>query len=113
MIRNASRKKTLIGSSEIMNSYFQKSTGLMFHSKVDKGLIFPFKKARRIGIHMLFVFTPIDILFLNEENKIVEITEGLKPFCFYMSKNRARTFVELPSGTVNKTKTRIGDKIEY
>ena len=113
MIRNVTRKKILAEQKAIMDSYLQKSVGLMFQSKVDKGLIFPFKKARRMGIHMMFVFTPIDILFLDDKERIVEMAQKLQPFGFYLSKNKSNTFIDLAPDTIKKTGTKIGDKIKY
>ncbi len=113
MIKNKTRKKILMQQSAVMKSYLQKSTGLMFHKKVTEAYIFPFRQERKIAIHMLCVFMPIDILFLNHQNKVVETAEAVKPFSFYLSKHNANTFIELPAGTISKTKTAIGDKIEY
>src|SRR3989344_764867 len=113
MIRNVTRKKILAEQNAIMDSYLQKNIGFMFQSKVEKGLIFPFKKPRRMGIHMMFVFTPIDILFLDDREKIVEMMEKLQPFGFYLSKNKAKTFIELAPNTIKKTGTKIGDKIKF
>jgi len=61
---------------------------------------------------MLFVFYPIDVLFLDKNKIVVEIKENFMPFAFYTPKNKAQYVTELPKGTIKKSKTEIGDKIE-
>jgi len=74
-------------------------------------LIFIFEKEKIIPLHMLFVFYPIGILFLNKNKIIVEIKENFKPFSFYTPKNKALYIIELPKDTIKKSKTEVGDKI--
>ena len=85
----------------------------MFSKKRDRALIFNFGREKVVSLHMFFVFYPIDVLFLNKDNKIVEIKQNFKPFTFYMPKNRARYIIELPAGSVERSKTRVGDKLSF
>ena len=62
---------------------------------------------------MFFVFYPIDVLFLDKNKVVVDKKENFKPFAFYNSKRKAMYEIELPNGTIRKTKTNIGDKIKY
>ncbi len=113
MIRNETRKQILSERSAIMRTTLQKGLGLMFQARVRTALIFPYIKPRIIPIHMLFVFTPIDIIFLNEKKHVVEIVEKLMPFTLYTSREKASTFIELPSGTIKKTGTRLNDHVSF
>lgn len=89
----------------------QKAKGLMFKKKLkNEALIFHFKKPIKQHITMLFVFYPIDIIFLNQQT-ITEIKENLKPFTNYKTKNKANKFIELPKGFIKKHKIRTGTKI--
>ena len=62
---------------------------------------------------MLFVFYPIDVLFLGKNKVVVEIKESLMPFTVYTPKNKAKYIIELPQGTIKKTKTVLRDKIKF
>ena len=62
---------------------------------------------------MLFVFYPIDVLFLNDKKYVVGMKKNFAPFTFYKSKKKAMYAIELPSGTIKQTKTGIGDKIKF
>ncbi len=96
-------------------SEFGKIKGLMFEkkSKHDYALIFNMHTESRVGssLHMLFVFFPIDVLFLNSEKKVVD-KATLKPWQLnYTPKKAARFIVELPEGTGKKVK--LGSKVSW
>ena len=98
----------------IRESILGKAVGLMFHRRLDDtAMVFPLKKEEIVSLHMLFVFFPIDVLYLDSEKKVVKIKESLKPFTFYNPKNKAVYIIELPKGTIERTKTTINDKIGF
>ena len=113
MLKNITRKTTISRKTKHCNNIFSKGFGLMFSKKTNKALMFDFKKEKIISLHMLFVFYPIDVLFLNKDKKVVEIKENLKPFRFYTPKKKARYVVELLNGVVKSSRTTIGDSIHF
>ena len=110
MIRNLTRKTILAKSHTVCSSPFSKALGLMFSHK-PRALVFPFSATARISLHMFFVFFPIDLVFLDSKEIVVEIKENFKPFTFYTSAEQASYVIELPAGTAGKSLTRLGDKI--
>lgn len=115
MIKNKSKNKILVNESKICKNIFLKAKGLMFSRKItDKAIIFPFNKEEKWSLHMLFVFFPIDVLWLNEEKEIVDIKENFKPFSIIAKpKEKASYVIELPYNTIKNTNTEIGDKISF
>jgi len=113
MIINKTKKTVLAKNKKILKNNFSKAIGLILSKKIKKGFIFEFKREKLHSIHMLFVFFPIDILFLDENKKVIEIKENIKPFSFYSSKRKAKYFIELPKDTIKKTKTKLNDKIDF
>ena len=111
-IKNITKKRIIADNAAICKNIIAKSLGLMFALK-PKTLIFIFKKEKIIPLHMLFVFYPIDVLFLDKNKIVVEIKEALMPFSFYTPKNKAQYIIELPKGSVKKTKTKVGDRIGF
>jgi len=81
----------------------------MFSKK--KNLVFVFDEDRKVGLHMFFVFFPIDVLFLDQDKKIIEVKQNFKPFSFYTPKNKARYVVEISEN--RKEEYGIGEKIEF
>ncbi|MFT4310924.1 MAG: DUF192 domain-containing protein [Candidatus Woesearchaeota archaeon] len=63
---------------------WQHALGIMgkFNIK-NKAYVFRFKRPKKDIIHMLFVFTPITILFVNEKKNIVAIRDA-KPFVSFV-----------------------------
>lgn len=114
MIKNITKKTILADKIIPRSNILGKAVGLMFHKELDEdtAMIFFFKKEEIVSLHMLFVFFPIDVLYLNSEKNVVEIRENLKPFTLYSPKNKARYVIELSAGIIKKSKTVIGDRIE-
>jgi uncharacterized membrane protein (UPF0127 family) len=92
---------------QICDSIWSKASGLMFSKK--KNLVFVFDQEKRVGLHMLFVFFPIDVLFLDKNKRIIEIKRNFRPFSFYTSKEKAKYVVEL----VEKNNYKIGEKFIF
>jgi uncharacterized membrane protein (UPF0127 family) len=112
MILNKSRKTTLSREHKLCKSKFSKARGLMFRLN-PKALVFVFEKEKIVALHMLFVFFPIDVLYLDKKKKVVEIKEKLMPFSFYTPKKKSSYVMELPAGTISRTGTETGDKISF
>jgi len=112
MIKNKTKNFVIIKKSKLCRNVFCKAFGFMFRfKKPDHALVFIFNNERRADLHMLFVFFPIDVLFLDKNKKVVDIKKGFKPFAYYAPKAKAQYVVELPVGGLRSTK--IGDRIEF
>ena len=112
MIKNKSKNFVIIKETKLCRSVFCKAFGFMFRfKKPESALIFIFNKERKADLHMLFVFFPIDVLFLGKNKKVVDIKKDFKPFSYYPPKAKAQFVVEVPVGLLKKTS--LGDKIEF
>ena len=112
MIINHTKKKIIIKKSKLCKSVICKAIGFMFRKKnPDYALIFIFRNERKNPLHMLFVFFPIDVLFLDKKKQVVEIKKDFKPFTYYSPKNKSLYVIELPTGHLKIT--RKGDKIRF
>ena len=113
MIANLTKKRDIIKKYIFIDGILQKFIGLMFSKKRNIALIFRFNKEKIISLHMLFVFYPIDVLFLGKNRIVVDKKENFRPLAFYSSKKKSMYAIELPNGAVKKTNTEIGDKIGF
>lgn len=113
MIKNLTKNIIISRNIRFCNNVVSKAIGLMFSKKSDKSLIFTFKKEKIMPLHMLFVFYPIDVLFLDKEKKVVEMKENFRPFSYYTPKNKAKYVIELPEGSVKKCKISLLDRLEF
>jgi uncharacterized protein len=64
------------------------------------------------GVHTLGMGFPIDIVYLDQEMKVIHVRSGLRPWRFAPLRAQATSVLELPIQTVTKSGTMIGDKIE-
>ncbi|MBW2990345.1 DUF192 domain-containing protein [Candidatus Woesearchaeota archaeon] len=112
MIQNETKNFVIIKKAKICKNVFCKAFGFMFRfKKPDKALVFIFKSERRADLHMLFVFFPIDVLFLDKNKKVVDIKKDFKPFSYYAPRVKAEFVVEVPVGRIKNTK--LGDGIVF
>ena len=103
MLFNKTNKKMLMQTVRIASTSFNKLKGLMFENqqKFDYALVFPLPRESiaMATIHMLFVFFPIDVVYLDKNKKVVDIAKGLQPFTpSYSPKKPSKFFIELPAG---------------
>ena len=62
---------------------------------------------------MIFVFYPIDVLFLDKNKIVVELKEKFNPFTFHTPKKKAMYIIEMPKNSIKKLKAKVGDKIKF
>jgi uncharacterized protein len=108
-------KTTIANRIVFCRTVLSQMRGLMFARKdKDRALIMVFGKERLVPLHMMFVFFPIDILFLDKSKRVVELFEGAKPFLTHISpKHRAKYVIELPAGRIRSSNLRIGDRLSF
>ena len=64
------------------------------------------------GIHTIGMKFPIDVVFLTRNNEVVGLISGLAPYRVSAVHLRGYSVMELPAGTIKKSRTEIGDKFE-
>ena len=103
---------------KIANDPEEKSRGLMFRKSMEwnNGMFFVFDEDRKLSFWMKNTYIPLDMIFINNELKIVDIQENAKP-CLempcptYSSIEPAKYVLEVNAGFVQKNIIKIGDKI--
>jgi uncharacterized membrane protein (UPF0127 family) len=63
------------------------------------------------GIHTFGVLFPLDVVFLDENCRVVHLIEHLSPFRFSPVRMQSSSVLELPSRTVYWSGTRVDDQI--
>ncbi len=106
MIINKTKGKIISEREIVCTSFFSQARGLIFRMKKNLVMIFPTE--RKISLHMFFVFYPIDVLIVDENNKIVEIKRNFNPFTIWNSSEKGKYVIEL----ANNGSYEVGDFIE-
>jgi uncharacterized protein len=64
------------------------------------------------GVHTLAMRFPIDVIYLDRAGIVVYLEHDLHPWRFSPIRLQAASVLELPSHTVARTETALGDSIE-
>lgn len=80
----------------VAKSFKDKLIGLMGKKNIDYGLLLKNCKS----IHTFFMLESIDVLLLDQDNKILEINRNISPNKVLVFKNKKRTnILELPNNS--------------
>lgn len=89
--------ETLASTVEIADSIASQFRGLMFRRSLpdDYALAFRFGTARTRDVHTLFVFVPLDVVWIVDD--VVQRVERLHPWRGF-AREKCDLIVELPAG---------------
>lgn len=89
--------------------------GMMFRTSNPEtnGMLFVYDKKKRISMWMKNTFIPLDILFINEDGKIMRIEQSAQPrsLTLIRSGGEAKAVLELNGGLTKKLNINVGDEI--
>ena len=99
---------------EFARTTLSQSLGLMFRKNIPPGysMIFILKKPSAVNVHMLFVFFPIDVIFLDENKKIKGFSR-LKPWVGYKAMEDIKYVLEMKAGTIDTFHLSAGGQMEF
>lgn len=109
---NKNEQKTNIRNISCADTFTKRLLGLMGKNKFN-GLIIKQKHQSKYynSIHTSFMKVPIDILYINNQMKIHELTT-LNPWQLYIpKKGNIKYIIELPEKSINKHNIKINDKV--
>ena len=106
--RSEGNRAVLATDVETADSWLRQARGLMFRRTLPPAyaLVFRFDRVSVRDVHMLFVFTPLDVLWLVDGE--VRRVERLAPFRGF-ARAECDTIVELPPGSADDVT--VGDRI--
>ena len=94
----------------------EKKKGLMFVNKLSQknGLLLLYKKPKIVKIWMHNTRIPLDIIFINNQKKVILIRKG-KPFSkkIISSITPVVGVLEIPEGCAKKLHIKVGDKTSW
>lgn len=107
ILKNKARKTIIAANLKEARSIADKTLGLLKKSN-SRSMIFE----TRFGIHTFFMDKSIDVLILDSYYKVCRIKKGLKPNRIFIYNFRYPFVVELPLGLIDKSKTKLGDRLD-
>lgn len=102
--------ETILSNVEIADNFFTRFKGLMLKKEIgeDFGLVI----SPCNSIHMFFMKISLDVLFVDKDNVVIGMCKGIKPWRISKMYKKGSYVVECKTGTIEKNKIKLFDKIE-
>jgi uncharacterized protein len=65
------------------------------------------------SIHTCFMRGPIDVVFVDREQRVVGLRERVRPWRFIAGPNASHSVLELPAGGAKQHRMQIGDVVQW
>ncbi len=106
---NLTKNQILAENMEHADTALSRMRGLLGRDAMLKGSALLIKPCK--GVHTFGMKFPIDVIFLDRENKVLAIRKNLKPNALTRIFIKAASVLELPVNTIDSTNTETGDRI--
>jgi len=106
---NGDSGKELARTLRVAATICSRAKGLLGRAALPPGeglLIRPCK-----GVHTFLMKFPIDVVFLDKNNRIIETVENLQPQRMTRVWLRSAGVIELPAGTVSASESVVGNEV--
>ncbi|HEY7295592.1 MAG TPA: DUF192 domain-containing protein [Dehalococcoidia bacterium] len=95
-----------IGVADNLRTRFM---GLMGKSHLPEGR--GLQVSRCSLVHTFFMRMPLDVVYLDAGMRVVKAVPNLKPWRISFGANGAKSVLELPAGTIQRSRTEPGDQL--
>lgn len=106
---NQTRQSFLSLGVALADTHFGRLRGLLGKRKLrsDEGLwVVPSQ-----GIHTIGMLFPIDVVYLDDHQTVIHLTEHLGPFRITPVRMNCQSVLELPARTIYTSQTQVGDEL--
>ena len=110
IIKNISKNNIISKDGYITTSFYERFKGLLGKKGLQQQeslIISPCN-----SIHMFFMKFEIDVLFIDENNKVCYLIESFKTWKMSKVIKNSKYVIELKSKTIYSKNIEVGDKIE-
>jgi uncharacterized membrane protein (UPF0127 family) len=109
-VSNLTRKTVLASRMEVADSGAKRNKGLLGRESLSPGeglWIIPCE-----AVHTFWMQFPIDLVYLDSKKRIRKLRSDVRPWRLSTCLS-AHSVLELPSGTIQNTRTEAGDTLEF
>lgn len=106
ILKNITNNTIVTKDLKVVNSFADRLLGLN-NPKNPRSLMFK----THFGIHTFLLKEGIDVIVVDK-NFVVKIIKSLKPNKIFIYKMSLKNVLELPQGSIKKSKTKINDKLK-
>ncbi len=107
---NNQTRSTLLGDKiELAETAWARARGLLGRAALaeGEGLLI----ARCNAIHMFFMRFAIDVAFIDDGDRVVQVIHAIRPWRATRFYPKATAALELPAGTLERCQTQPGDQL--
>ncbi len=110
LVRNATTGRVLAWRVRRADGWFERAVGFLPRTRIapEEGLWFE----RCHAVHTLGMRVPIDMVFLDKENRVVRIEPNVLPHKLMVTAKHAHTVAEFGPGFVAANPLNVGDRLE-
>ena len=105
-ILNKTTNQVISDNAKTADTFISRLVGLLNRASLNPGEALLITHCH--SIHMFFMRFPIDVIFINDENNVVGLIKGIKPFQMSPFFLKASCAIETPIGVIDQSKTAIG-----
>jgi uncharacterized membrane protein (UPF0127 family) len=109
-VSNLTRQTILASSAELADRGEKRRKGLLGRSQLARGeglWILPCEAVHTFGMQF-----PIDLVYLDRNHRIKKVRSNVRPWRLSACLT-AHSVLELASGTIRETQTKLGDRLEF
>lgn len=108
-ILNISKNMLLATQVELAQGLFSRTKGLLGKKEIPEGFALVIQPCKQI--HTFFMQFPIDVLFLDRNQRVIKVIVAMPPFSISGIYFNSRLAIEMPAYTLSKSQTQVGDVI--
>jgi uncharacterized membrane protein (UPF0127 family) len=108
-LHNQTQDTILVERGRVANNVWTRFKGLIGVRGLPQGdglAIIPSS-----GVHCMFMSIPIDVVYVNRDHRVVALDPEMKPWAVGRIHRGVHYVIELPSGTIARTGTQVGDQL--
>jgi hypothetical protein len=109
-VSNLTRNTVLATCMEVADSAAKRNKGLLGRDRLAPGEGLWIRPCE--AVHTFWMRFPIDLVYLDRKNRIRKLVSAVPPWRLSACL-RAHSVLELPSGTIRKTRTQPGDMLDF
>lgn len=111
MMKNETRGTTVATRVELADSFLRRLKGLLFRTGLEPGEALVIDETN--SIHMFFMMFSIDVLFTDDDGKVLACFPHRRPFSLPIWSWKATHAIELEVGAIARSQTAPGDQLRW
>ena len=93
----------------IANNFFTRLAGLMFRKELPKATVLLLASCN--SVHMCFMRFAIDVIYVDQEYRVIKVVKNLKPWIGLSVCRKAWATLEMTAGEAERCGIAIGKKL--